>query len=122
MSFVHLHTHSEGSLLDGMAKVKDLAKQAANLGMGALALTDHGTLYNAVQHASYCSESGINGIIGCELYCAPKGRHLRQEVNGERYYHLLALAKNETGYRNLCRLVSRAYTEGFYYKPRVDKE
>jgi DNA polymerase-3 subunit alpha len=122
MSFVHLHTHSEGSLLDGMAKVKDLAKTAASLGMPALAITDHGTLYNAVQHVSQCAEAGINGIVGCELYCAPKGRGLRQPIDGENYYHLLALAKNEAGYRNLCRLVSRAYAEGFYYKPRVDKE
>ncbi len=121
MSFVHLHCHTEGSLLDGMCRSKDMAKQAAAFGMPAIAITDHGVMYNVVQFYEHCTSAGVKPIIGCEVYVAPKSR-FEKKSRGENYYHMLLLAKNETGYKNLVKLVSRGYLEGFYYKPRVDKE
>jgi DNA polymerase-3 subunit alpha len=121
MSFVHLHCHTEGSLLDGMCRSKDMAKQAANFGMPAVAITDHGVMYNVVQFFEHCTSAGVKPIIGCEVYVAPKSRRDKGS-RAENYYHMLLLAKNETGYKNLVKLVSRGFLEGFYYKPRVDKE
>lgn len=122
MSFVHLHCHTEGSLLDGMCRSKDMAKQAANFGMPAVAITDHGVMYNVVQFYENCTGAGVKPIIGCEVYVAPGARHEKKAVAGEKYYHMLLLAKDEVGYKNLVKLVSRGYLEGFYHKPRVDKE
>ncbi len=122
MSFVHLHCHTEGSLLDGMCRSKDLATQAAKFDMPAVACTDHGVMYNVVQFAEDCNNAGVKPIIGCEVYVAPGSRTVKEPVDGERYYHMLLLAQNEVGYRNLVQMVSKAYVDGFYYKPRVDKE
>jgi DNA polymerase-3 subunit alpha len=121
MSFVHLHCHTEGSLLDGMCRSRDMAKQAANFGMPAVAITDHGVMYNVVQFYEHCQAAGVRPIIGCEVYVAPKSR-FEKGARGENYYHMLLLARNDAGYRNLVKLVSRGYLEGYYYKPRVDKE
>jgi DNA polymerase-3 subunit alpha len=124
MSFVHLHCHTEGSLLDGMCRSRDMAKQAANFGMPAIAITDHGVMYNVIQFYENCTAAGVKPIIGCEVYVAPKGRHVKGEKakGDDNYHHMLLLAQNETGYKNLIKLVSRGYLEGFYYKPRVDNE
>ncbi len=121
-NFVHLHTHTEYSLLDGAARIEDLLDQAKNLGMDALAITDHGNMYGAVNFYKAAKKRGIKPIIGCEVYVAPANRKIRAEVDGEKYFHLVLLAENNEGYRNLVKLVSLAATEGFYYKPRVDKE
>lgn len=119
--FTHLHVHSEYSLLDGMGRLKDLLKRAKDLGMNSLAVTDHGSMYAAVDFYLAAREMGIKPIIGCEVYVAP-GDH-RSKTNADRSpYHLVLLAKNETGYRNLIQLTTKAYVDGFYYKPRVDKE
>jgi DNA polymerase-3 subunit alpha len=120
MSFVHLHCHTEGSLLDGMCKSKDMAKQAAEFGQPALAVTDHGVMYNAVQFYEDCVTNGVKPIIGCEVYVAPGSRF--EKGTNNRYHHMLLLAKNVEGYKNLVKLVSRGFTEGLYYKPRVDME
>jgi DNA polymerase III subunit alpha len=122
MSFVHLHCHTEGSLLDGMCRAKDMARQAAGFGMPAIAITDHGVMYNVVQFYESCTAAGVKPIIGCEVYVSPGDRRDRTPRAGENYYHMLLLAKDEVGYRNLVKLVSRGYLEGFYYKPRVDRE
>ena len=121
MSFVHLHCHTEGSLLDGMCRSKDLARQAADFGMPAVAITDHGVMYNVVQFYENCTSAGVKPIIGCEVYVAPRGRR-EKGSRADNYYHMLLLAKDDRGYRNLVKLVSKGYLEGFYYKPRVDKE
>ena len=121
MSFVHLHCHTEGSLLDGMCRSKEMAKQAANFGMPAVAITDHGVMYNVVQFYENCTSAGVKPIIGCEVYVAPKNR-FEKGARSDNYHHMLLLAKDDTGYKNLVKLVSRGYLEGFYYKPRVDKE
>lgn len=121
-NFVHLHNHTEFSLLDGASRVEDLVKRAKELGMPAVAITDHGSMYGIIDFYKQAKKHGIKPIIGCEVYVAPRSRTERNTVEGEAYYHLLLLAENEQGYRNLVELVSRAYTEGFYYKPRVDKE
>ena len=121
--FVHLHVHSEYSLLDAMCRVRGLVARAAELGMPALALTDHGVLSGAVKFYQEAREAGIKPILGCELYVAPGSRHDRTPVGrGERFYHLVVLAQDGEGWKNLVRLVNRAHTEGFYYKPRVDYE
>ncbi|MFQ5805663.1 MAG: DNA polymerase III subunit alpha [Phycisphaerae bacterium] len=121
--FVHLHVHTEYSLLDGACRTADLVRAAKELGMPALAITDHGNLFGAIEFYTAACKVGIKPIIGCELYLAPGGRRER-EARGlrEASYHLLALAMNLTGYRNLIRLSTIGYTEGFYYKPRIDKE
>ena len=118
--FVHLHVHSEYSLLDGAARIKNLARRAAELGFGALALTDHGVMYGVVAFYQACKENGIKPIIGMEAYVAPRGMEDREGRADREYAHLILLAKNEKGYRNLCYLSSQAFIKGFYYKPRID--
>ncbi len=122
--FVHLHVHSEYSLLDGAARLKRLVERAAQLGFPALALTDHGNLFGAMEFYQAAREAGLKPIVGAELYVAPGGRFERAPVDGqyEGANHVTVLARNLTGYRNLIKLVSKGYLEGFYYKPRVDKE
>ncbi len=118
--FVHLHTHSHYSLLDGLAKIDDLISQAKALGMEALALTDHGALYGAVEFYKKAKAAGLKPILGVETYVAPRDRFSREP--NERYYHLILLAKNHEGWKNLIQLVTKAHLEGFYYRPRVDKD
>lgn len=120
MAFVHLHVHSEYSLLDGMARVRELVARAAELGMPALALTDHGSVSGTIKFYRAAQEAGVKPILGAELYVAPDSRHSRDPATGRLPYHLVVLAADGTGWRNLLLLVNRAHTEGFYYKPRVD--
>ena len=120
-SFVHLHTHTEFSLLDGACRLKDLVKYAVQEEMPALAITDHGMMYGAMEFYMECKAQGIKPIIGCELYVATRGMTQR-DPKKDGSHHLVALAKNEIGYKNLLHLVTKASLEGFYYKPRVDKE
>ena len=120
--FVHLHCHSEYSLLDGLSQVEDLVAYAKELGFDALALTDHGAMYGAIKFYLQAQKAGIKPIIGMEAYMAPRSRHDKQSDLDRENFHLLLLAKNETGYRNLMKLTSIAHLEGFYYKPRIDKE
>ncbi|MPM70892.1 DNA polymerase III subunit alpha [bioreactor metagenome] len=120
--FVHLHCHTEYSLLDGASRIKDLVRRAKELGMPAIAITDHGTMYGVIDFYKEAKKQGIKPIIGCEVYVAPRSRLEKSAVEGESYYHLVLLAENEIGYRNLIELVSRGHSEGFYYKPRVDRE
>lgn len=123
MSFVHLHSHTEYSLLDGSNKVRAYAERVKDLGMNAAAITDHGNMYGVIEFYLACQEVGIKPIIGCEVYVAPGSRFDREiGDNSDRYYHLILLAENNEGYRNLSKIVSRSFTEGYYYKPRVDKE
>ncbi|MBI4303810.1 MAG: DNA polymerase III subunit alpha, partial [Chloroflexi bacterium] len=119
--FTHLHVHTEYSLLDGMCRIPQLVKRAKELGMDSLAITDHGAMYGAIQFYQAAKEAGIKPIIGSEVYVAADNR-LERNSGGKNYYHLVLLAKNETGYRNLIQLTTKAYLEGFYYKPRLDKE
>ena len=120
MSFVHLHVHSEYSLLDATCRLDALLERAAQLKMPALALTDHGVLCGAIEFYLKAREYGIKPILGCELYVAPKSRF--EKSSREKYFHLTVLARNETGYRNLMKLSSVGFLEGFYYRPRIDKE
>ena len=120
--FIHLHTHTEYSLLDGTARIGELLDKAKELGFSSLAITDHGVMYGAVEFYEEALKRGIKPIIGCEVYTAPGSRHSRVFGVDSDYGHLVLLCKNEVGYKNLMTLVSLAYTEGFYYKPRVDKE
>jgi DNA polymerase-3 subunit alpha len=120
--FVHLHVHTHYSLLDGACKVDQLVKRAKALGMGALAITDHGCMYGVVEFFNECNKQGVKPILGMEAYVAPGDRRDRSAVHGESAYHMVLLAKNLEGYQNLIRLSSIAYREGFYYKPRIDKE
>lgn len=123
MSFIHLHVHTEFSLLDGSGKIKEMAAQAKKLGMDALAITDHGVMYGAIDFYRACLAEGIKPIIGCEVYVAPNSRFDKEgSASEERYFHLVLLAENDIGYHNLIKIVSRGFTEGFYYKPRVDYE
>jgi len=121
-NFVHLHVHSHYSLLDGLAKIDELLDRAKELGMDALALTDNGVLYGAIEFYEKAKKKGIKPIIGCEMYLAPNGRENKRPKIDDTRHHLILLAKNETGYKNLMKLVTIAHLEGFYYKPRVDKE
>ena len=121
-SFAHLHVHTEFSLLDGASRIKNLVTAVKELGMDSVAITDHGVMYGTIDFYKECLKQGIKPIIGCEVYLAPGSRKERQEINGVKYYHLILLAENQTGYRNLVQLVSLANIEGMYYKPRVDKE
>ncbi|HEY8450492.1 MAG TPA: DNA polymerase III subunit alpha, partial [Bacillota bacterium] len=120
MDFVHLHVHSEYSLLDGASRLHDLPRRARELGMHAVALTDHGVMYGAVDFYKACRDVGVKPIFGVEAYLAQRTRHDREPRIDDRPYHFLLLARDRTGYRNLMRLVSLAYTEGLYYKPRID--
>ena len=120
MAFVHLHVHSEYSLLDGACRIQEMAKHAKSLGQTALAVTDHGVMYGAVAFYKACVEAGVKPIIGCEVYVAPRGLTDREYGVDNRYSHLILLCRNEKGYHNLCELVSRAFTDGFYIRPRID--
>ena len=122
MSFVHLHVHTEFSLLDGACRIDKLAKKAKELGMQALAITDHGVMYGAVAFYKACKAEGIKPVIGCEMYVAPRRMTDKEHGADSGYSHLILLCKNETGYHNLCYLDSMAFTEGFYVKPRIDWE
>ncbi|MCL0057820.1 DNA polymerase III subunit alpha [Dehalococcoidales bacterium] len=119
--FSHLHVHTEYSLLDGMCRIPQLIERAKELGMDSLAITDHGAMYGAIQFYLLAKEAGIKPIIGCEFYLAQNSRFSR-DASDKNHYHLILLAKNQTGYRNLIQLTTKAHLEGFYYKPRVDKE
>ena len=121
MSFVHLHTHTEYSLLDGSNKIKSYVKKCLDMGMTAAAITDHGNMYGVTKFYDECMAQGLKPIIGCEVYVAPGSRFDREIVKGDdRYYHLILLAENDLGYHNLMKIVSAGFVEGFYYKPRVD--
>ena len=123
MNFTHLHVHTEYSLLDGSNKIKDLVKRVKELGMDSVAITDHGVMYGVIDFYRAAKEAGIHPVIGCEVYVAPGSRFDKTAGSSEdRYYHLILLAENNEGYHNLIKIVSRGFTEGFYYKPRVDKE
>ena len=123
MSFTHLHVHTEYSLLDGSSKIKELVHQAKELGMDSIAITDHGAMYGVIDFYKAAKAEGIKPIIGCEIYVTTGSRFDKEASQGDkRYYHLVLLAKNDTGYHNLMKIVSRGFTEGFYYKPRVDYE
>src|SRR6266705_146930 len=122
--FVHLHLHSEYSLLDGACRLDRLMEKAHELAMPALALTDHGVLYGAIDFYQAARDKGIKPIVGCEVYVAPGSRLEKKTTSGGRdvYHHLVLLAKDETGYKNLIKLTTAAHLEGYYYKPRIDKE
>jgi len=122
MYFTHLHVHSHYSLLDGLARPEQLLKQAKEMGLDALALTDHGVMYGAIEFYSLAKKMGIKPIIGCEVYLAPNSLTDKTPKIDSKFYHLVLLAKNKTGYYNLLKLVTIAELEGFYYKPRIDKE
>ena len=121
MAFTHLHVHTEYSLLDGSSKIKELTARAKELGMDSMAITDHGVMYGVIDFYRAAREVGIKPILGCEVYVAPGSRFDRESGAGEdRYYHLILLAENNTGYKNLMKIVSKGFIDGFYYKPRVD--
>lgn len=122
MAFTHLHVHTEYSLLDGSNKVKELVARTKELGMDSVAITDHGVMYGVIEFYRAAMAAGIRPIIGCEVYVAPKSRFDKAGQQDNKYNHLVLLAENNTGYHNLMKLVSRGFTEGFYYKPRVDME
>ena len=123
MAFTHLHVHTEYSLLDGSCKIKEIAERAKELGMDSLAITDHGVMYGVIEFYRAAKAAGIKPVIGCEVYVAPGSRFDKETgSNEEKYYHLVLLAENNTGYSNLMKIVSKAFVEGFYYKPRVDYE
>ncbi len=121
-NFVHLHIHSEFSLLDGANRIKDIPVIASKLGMNAIAITDHGSMFGVIDFYKACKANDIKPIIGCEVYVAPRTRHDKDPNLDSKYNHLILLAKDKQGYQNLSKLVSIGYTEGFYYKPRIDKE
>lgn len=123
MAFTHLHVHTEYSLLDGSGKIKELVHQAKTLGMDSLAVTDHGVMYGVIDFYKAALEEGIKPVIGCEIYVAPGSRFDKESnASEDRYFHLVLLAENNTGYNNLMKIVSKGFVEGFYYKPRVDYE
>ncbi len=123
MAFCHLHTHTEYSLLDGSNKIRDYVARVKELGMDSAAITDHGNMYGVIEFYKEAKAKGINPIIGCEVYVAPNSRFDRELSHGDdRYYHLILLAENNTGYANLMKIVSIGFTEGYYYRPRVDFE
>ncbi|NLG02395.1 MAG: DNA polymerase III subunit alpha [Clostridia bacterium] len=123
MSFVHLHTHTEYSLLDGSNKIKEYVHRVKELGMNSAAITDHGVMYGVIDFYRAAKDAGIKPIIGCEIYVAPNSRFDKELTGGEdRYYHLVLLAENDLGYHNLMKIVSKGFTEGYYYRPRVDFE
>ena len=120
--FTHLHAHSEYSLLDGMCRIEGMLRRAQELGMDALALTDHGVLYGAIDFYLAAQGLGMKPIIGSEAYVAPGTRHERRPKGEGTPYHIVLLAADEVGYRNLLQLTSKAHCEGFYYKPRIDRK
>ena len=122
MSFVHLHLHTEFSLLDGACRIKKLVERVKDLGQEAVAITDHGCMYGVIDFYRACRAAGVKPIIGCEVYVAPRGRTRFQKVHefDSHYSHLVLLCRNEEGYRNLSYMVSKGYLEGFYIKPRID--
>ena len=122
MKFTHLHVHSHYSLLDGLAKIDELLSCVKKLGMDSLALTDHGVLYGAVEFYKKAKELNIKPIIGCEIYTAFESMRQQRPNIDDKRYHLILLVKNEEGYKNLVKLITKAHLEGFYYKPRVDEE
>jgi len=122
MDFVHLHNHSHYSLLDGLAKIEDMIARTKELGMNSIALTDHGNLYGAIEFYKEAKKQGIKPILGVEAYLAPKSRLIKNTVDSDKYYHITLLAKDNAGWKNLIQLVTKANLEGFYYKPRIDKE
>ena len=123
MNFTHLHVHTEFSLLDGSNKIKEYVSRVKELGMNSAAITDHGVMYGVIDFYREAKKQGINPILGCEVYVAPNSRFDREITGGDdRYYHLVLLAENEEGYANLTKIVSKGFVEGYYYKPRVDKE
>jgi len=121
MKFVHLHVHSHYSLLDGLAKIDDLVQKATEDSMPALALTDHGVMYGVIEFYQKCNKAGIKPIIGVEAYIAEHGLKVK-DSSKEKRFHVILLAKNNQGYKNLIKLTSIAHIEGFYYKPRIDWE
>ena len=123
MAFVHLHVHTEYSLLDGSNKIKEYVARVKELGMDSAAITDHGVMYGVVDFYRAAKAAGIKPILGCEVYVAPNSRFDKELTGGDdRYYHLVLLAENNVGYANLVKIVSKGFTEGYYYKPRVDME
>ena len=123
MAFTHLHVHTEYSLLDGSNKIKEYVSRVKDLGMNSAAITDHGVMYGVIDFYRAAKAEGINPVIGCEVYVAPGSRFDRERVEGEdRYYHMVLLAENNTGYSNLMKIVSKGFVDGYYYKPRVDRE
>lgn len=121
-NFTHLHVHTQYSILDGAANIERLISKAKESGMNSLAITDHGNMYGVLKFFNEAKKQGIKPIIGCEVYIAKESRLKKEKTKGKHYYHLILLAKNKTGYHNLARLTSLGYTEGFYYRPRIDKE
>ncbi len=123
MNFTHLHVHTEYSLLDGSNKIKELIARTKELGMDSVAITDHGVMYGVIDFYKEAKKAGIHPVIGCEIYVAPGSRFEKSgNMSSNRYHHLVLLAENDQGYHNLMKIVSKGFTEGFYYKPRVDKE
>ena len=121
MNFTHLHLHTEYSLLDGSGKIEEMVARTKELGMDSIAITDHGEMFGVIDFYKACKKHEINPVLGCEVYVAPKSRFDREiGASEDRYYHLVLLAENNTGYQNLMKIVSLGYIEGFYYKPRVD--
>ena len=120
--FVHLHLHSEYSLLDGACRIEELLDRAVELKMPALAITEHGNMFSSIIFHDQARKRGINPILGCEVYVAPGDRRTKSGTPGETANHLVLLAETREGYHNLIKLVSSGYTEGFYYKPRIDKD
>ena len=120
--FVHLHVHTEFSLLDGAARIRNLIKEAGQMGMKALAITDHGVMYGVIDFYQEALKNNIKPIIGCEVYVAPRSRFQKEPGKDDYQYHLALLAENNRGYQNLMNLVSAGFLEGFYYRPRVDRE
>ena len=123
-SFIHLHVHTEYSILDGVLRISDLVEAAYNFNMPAVAITDHGNIFGAIEFFKAARSKGLKPILGCEVYVAPKSRLEKKPGNGDEggNYHLILLVKDEKGYRNLCQLITSSYLEGFYYRPRIDKE
>ena len=121
-SFAHLHVHSEYSLLDGACRINELMDRVKELGQSAVAITDHGVMYGAIDFYRAAKAKGIHPVIGCEVYVAPKSRFDKNYTNGEWHRHLILLCENMQGYKNLIHMVSLSFSEGFYIKPRVDME
>ena len=120
--YAHLHTHTEYSLLDGASRITDLIARVKELGMEYIAITDHGAMYGVVDFYKEAIKQGVKPVIGCEVYVAPRSRFQKDGGIDDKYSHLILLAKNKTGYQNLIKLVSLSFTEGYYYKPRIDLE